>query len=201
MFIQTSHRLDTIRINIDIEMPYMPCDVIGMDVEDSIGNRIQDYYGELHKNRMDEDGNYLSVETWKEKNESRRAILDKIKRELKENQGCRIAGFIEVVRVPGNFGISHHAFVDILNALNSEDIYLDNSFKINHLSFGTKADMDSIKKRFPDTDIRHPLDGYEVDKRKGDLMKHMRVGFFLNAVPSEFEADHGVGDVFTTEAF
>ena len=43
--------------------------------------------------------------------------------------------------------------------------------------------------------------GYEVDKRKGDLTKHMRVGFFLNAVPSEFEADHGVGDVFTTEAF
>ena len=29
----------------------------------------------------------------------------------------------------------------------------------------------------------------------------MRVGFFLNAVPSEFEADHGVGNIFTTEAF
>ena len=33
------------------------------------------------------------------------------------------------------------------------------------------------------------------------MQKHMRVGFFLNAVPSEFEADHGIGDVFTTEAF
>ena len=29
----------------------------------------------------------------------------------------------------------------------------------------------------------------------------MKVGFFLNAVPSEFEADHAVGGIFTTEAF
>ena len=90
---------------------------------------------------MDENGDYISVESWKEKNESRKVILDKIKKELKENQGCRIAGFIEVVRVPGNFHISHHAFGDLLNALNAEEIYLDNSFRINHLSFGTKADM------------------------------------------------------------
>ena len=40
MFIQTSHKLDTIRVNLDIDMPYMPCDVIGVDVEDSIGNHI-----------------------------------------------------------------------------------------------------------------------------------------------------------------
>jgi hypothetical protein len=40
MFIQTSHKLDTIRVNLDIDMPFMPCDVIGVDVEDSIGNHI-----------------------------------------------------------------------------------------------------------------------------------------------------------------
>ena len=61
--------------------------------------------------------------------------------------------------------------------------------------------MQSIANRFPDTDLRHTLDGFEYDKKKSDLSKHMRVGFFLNAVPSEFEADHGVGNLFTTEAF
>ena len=122
----------------------MPCDVVGVDVEDSIGNHIQDYYGELHKHRIDSDGENLSVETWKEKNENRRKLLDKIKVEVEEGQGCRIEGFIDVVRVPGNFHISHHAFGDILQALNREDIHLDNSFKINHLSFGTKQDMENI---------------------------------------------------------
>ena len=29
----------------------------------------------------------------------------------------------------------------------------------------------------------------------------MRVGFFLNSVPSEFESDHALGNTFVTEAF
>ena len=44
-------------------MPYMPCDVIGIDVEDSIGNIMQDHYGHLTKHRIDPDGTYLSIET------------------------------------------------------------------------------------------------------------------------------------------
>ncbi len=75
---------------------------------------------------------------------------------------------------------------------------LDNTFTINHLSFGEIADMTKIAARFPDTDIRNPLDGFKQKKGKNNKM---RVGFFLNAVPSEFEADHGIGNIFTTETF
>ena len=84
VYIQTSHRLDTIRVNIDIDLPYMPCDVIGIDVEDSIGNHIQDYYGELHKHRLSSSGESLSIESWKEKNDNRREVFERIKRELDE---------------------------------------------------------------------------------------------------------------------
>ena len=107
-------------------------------------------------------------------------------------------GFLEVIRIPGNFHVAHHAFSDILGALHAEGIELDNSFKINHLSFGDLKDKQAIAERFPDTDIRNPLDGFE--REKGDA-KNMRVGFFLNAVPSEFEADHALGNTFVTEAF
>ena len=58
--------------------------------------------------------------------------------------------------------------------------------------------MKKIRARFPDYDIRDPLDHFK--REKGDNKK-MRVGFFLNAVPSEFEADHAYGSLFTTEAF
>lgn len=34
-------------------MPLMPCDIIGVDVEDKFGNEIKDYYGELRKYRLD----------------------------------------------------------------------------------------------------------------------------------------------------
>jgi len=45
-------------------MPKMPCDVIGLTLEDQMGNRVSDYYGELKKHRIDKKGNELSVETW-----------------------------------------------------------------------------------------------------------------------------------------
>ena len=56
MLIQTSHASDNFHINIDIEMPRMPCDVISLDVEDSMGYHVVDYYGEMVKTRMSVDG-------------------------------------------------------------------------------------------------------------------------------------------------
>ena len=41
-----------------------------------------------------------------------------------------------------------------------EGLYIDNSFTINHFSFGSKADFASIKHHYPGTDIQHPLDGF-----------------------------------------
>ena len=66
--IQSSHDTDTFHINIDVTMPRMPCDVIGLNLQDSMGNQVSDYYGELHKHRLDKDGKELSIETWQEKN-------------------------------------------------------------------------------------------------------------------------------------
>jgi len=105
-----------------------------------------------------------------------------------------------VQRVPGNFHIAHHAFPDIMSAIDRMGIKLDNSFKINHLSFGEKARFDKIKGRFPDTDIQHPLDGYAVN-RDDNLDAKMRSTFFIKAVPSIFESDFGFGDWFATEVF
>ena len=68
--------------------------------------------------------------------------------------------------------------------MNSAGFKLDNSFKINHLSFGQKVAFDKIAKSFPDMDVEHPLDGFEVERPEGTDM--MRAGFFLKAVPSVF---------------
>lgn len=107
IFTQASHAQDTFKINIDIVLPKMPCDIIGLGLEDQLGNVISDYYGELHKHRLSKEGESLSIESWKEKNENRKLIADRIEAEMKAGQGCRLEGFIETRRAPGNFHISH----------------------------------------------------------------------------------------------
>lgn len=111
--IQSSHDSDKFHINMDIVMPFMPCDVVALTVEDQMQNRVSDYYGELHKHRLTKDGEEISVETWEEKNQNRQVVADRIEQELKDGQGCRLSGFIDAVRVPGNFYISHSGFGDI----------------------------------------------------------------------------------------
>ena len=53
LFISTSHKEDTLHANIDITFPLVPCDIIGLNLRDSLGNQINDYYGQLHKHRLD----------------------------------------------------------------------------------------------------------------------------------------------------
>ena len=76
--IQSSHDSDKFHINLDIVMPYMPCDVIGLTLEDQMNNRVTDYYGELHKHRLNSDGEELSIETWEEKSANRQEVANRI---------------------------------------------------------------------------------------------------------------------------
>ena len=106
IYIGTSHKSDVFHANIDITFPYMPCDVIGLNLRDSLENYVNDYYGEVHKHRLAADGTDLGVESWAEKNEKRSAQKDRVREEFKAGQGCRFEGFMELNRVPGNFYIS-----------------------------------------------------------------------------------------------
>jgi len=85
LVLATTHGADKFRINMNIEFPNLPCDIISLDVEDSMGYHVTDYYGELHKERLSVDGETLSTESWSEKNSVRRELIDRVKKELDEN--------------------------------------------------------------------------------------------------------------------
>ena len=84
LFIGTSHKADLFHANIDITFPYVPCDIIGLNLRDSLENTVYDYYGELHKHRIDKDGNEVSVETWDEKNSYTGEVFERALKEFKE---------------------------------------------------------------------------------------------------------------------
>lgn len=80
----------------------------------------------------------------------------------------------------------------------------DNSFVINHISFGEKTDFARIRNRFPDTDLSNPVDGIKFDQPQDT--KHLKVLFYLKAVPSIFESDSLLGETLlgkwlSTEVF
>ena len=139
----------------------MPCDVIGLTIEDQMGNSVEDVDGDLKKHRLDMNGVELSVETFQEKNDERQVIADRVEKELNEKQGCRISGFVEALRVPGLIMISHNALEDIVLYMMINGYTFDNSFEINHLSFGSMADFEAISRSFPDAGVMHPLDGFK----------------------------------------
>ena len=84
LFISTSHKADTFHANIDITFPYIPCDVIGLNLRDSLENVVNDYYGEIHKHRIDSSGNDLGVETWGEKTSDRGQVRDRTLAEFRD---------------------------------------------------------------------------------------------------------------------
>ena len=59
--------------------------LVNLEVEDSMGYNVTDYYGELHKERLSVDRETLSTESWNEKNSVRRELIDRVKKELDES--------------------------------------------------------------------------------------------------------------------
>ena len=125
LFVSTRHQADTFHANIDITFSKVPCDIIGLNSHDALGNQKNDVQGDLRKHRLDSNGNSLSVETWDEKSATRQEIRDRTQKEIRENQGCRFEGFIELKRVPGQFYISTFDFSDILSNLAMQGFTLD----------------------------------------------------------------------------
>lgn len=82
LIIDTSHRDDFVNVNLDIIFPRMPCDILGLDVEDILGTHKTDVMGELYKKRLDSKGKVISTESAHDKEESRAKIRDRAKKEL-----------------------------------------------------------------------------------------------------------------------
>jgi len=50
---------ETIRINMDITLPYVPCHVVSLDIMDIMGKHEVHRGGNLLQNRLDSNGNVL----------------------------------------------------------------------------------------------------------------------------------------------
>lgn len=81
---------------------------------------------------------------------------------LKDQEGCKLRGYVFINKVPGNFHISGHHYPQVFQHLYLTGHRLDFTHKINHLSFGNLGDINHIKNHFGDR-FKFELDGRHVD--------------------------------------
>ena len=60
MLVDISHHDDRLNINIDLEFPRMPCDLMSLDITDIMGTHVVDIGGSLYKKRLGSNGEFLS---------------------------------------------------------------------------------------------------------------------------------------------
>jgi len=121
----------TIRININITVPAVPCAVVSLDAQDVMGGHIVDVGGELHKVRIDRWGKRV-VDAKGVPLPSEGAGVDITDQ---KGEGCNLSGFMIVKRVPGNFHVSAHAHANLL-LLFFPNKPMNLSHVIHNLSFG-----------------------------------------------------------------
>jgi len=172
MFIDESKTEEKLQINLDITLPAMPCELLSFDAQDVMGSHEVDAHGNLFKERLTSKGDVIAKE---EISGSRYGAfssltrhfsfsydnqdVDRIKKMIHSGEGCRVAGFVKVNKVPGNVHLSTYSHSYIFGSLYQETKNINISHRVNHVSFGVDTDIGYVKKNFKGTGIVSPLDG------------------------------------------
>ncbi|CAI2375800.1 unnamed protein product [Moneuplotes crassus] len=183
-------------INIDIDFPATPCDVISLDIQDEMGSHMVDVGDSLRKIRKnvkkDENGltpKELSDIVQGAMGFSEKTILEEFKRAqvaFETGEGCSLKGYISVNRVPGNFHIGSHAYMQLLGMLGQQ---INLTHTINHLSFGRKRVIKSIESKFQDkVGELTPLNGHKVVSEELGTSTNYQ----LNLVPTRYRDNLGL---------
>jgi hypothetical protein len=176
---QTSH----IKVNLEIRMPKVPCHMLSVDQEDSVGNHRMDISDTIGKIKINKGDAQVRIE-----NLHQRGFidLDNVVRAINEDQGCMILGHVPISKVPGDIHISHHNYADIFDYLKNERKDLFSKISLNHkvvkLSFGDKEINKKILSRFgfhEDT-FHAELPSFEGDNKKSNY------DYFIKLIPHLF---------------
>jgi len=122
---------EKLHINLDITLYKAPCSILSLDIVDVTGVHVVDIEGKLHKYRLDKTGKEIGMLTHIDENsyaeidanhgteEHKNSVkgmtltekvFDNAKNELKNEEGCKLSGFVFINKVPGNFHISGHHY-------------------------------------------------------------------------------------------
>lgn len=169
-------------------MPKLPCHIISVDVEDSIGSHVEDLEGTLKKNVIDSRGNILEVIDPKTRTHDPMEVMAKTLEDMDNQKGCNLKGTLIVNKINGNFHISSHSYAEAVMLVVQKNRLLDFEHKINHLSFGAEDHISRIKKLTGGYNLS-PLDkiGESIHpSNHGGHLHHTHTTYYLDIMKTRY---------------
>lgn len=204
MFIDESRTEEKLQININVTLPAMPCELLSFDAQDVMGSHEVDAHGHLFKDRLTSKGDVIATEEMKGSHYGASSGLtrhfsfgydnqdvDRIRKMINSGEGCRVAGWVKVNKVPGNVHLSTYSHSYLFGSLYQEARNINISHRVEHLSFGVDTDISYVTKNFKDTGIVSPLDGVEqiaLAKKEGSGIDTAIYEYYTKVVPTTYRA-------------
>lgn len=202
MFIDESKTEEKIQINMDITFPVMPCELLSFDAQDVMGSHEVDAHGNLYKERLTSKGDVIAREEMKGSHYGASSGLtrhfsfnydntdmDRIRKMIHSGEGCRVAGYVRVNKVPGNVHLSTYSHSYLFGSLYQETKNMNISHQIKHVSFGTDTDISYVKAHFNGTGIVSPLDGVTqivAERKEGSYLDSAIFEYYTKVVPTTY---------------
>lgn len=184
---------EKIIVNLDIDLVHLPCSLVSIDIEDVLQSHTQEIKGKILKYPLDsslkisgEEKKYSALDNDENMNE---VEYEKIKKQIKKGEGCKLKGFMEIDAVPGSFSFSSSTYGHTMQKLAQEGFLKNNEINldhvINHLMFGHFEHPEYIQKHFSKelSKLSVSLDGHKKIKKEKEPQVYV---YYLKIVPCSF---------------
>ena len=193
MYVDKNRGSDNVKVNIDIEFPNLPCDLLSIEIKNNLGLNVRNIEGNLTKyslnNKHEIIGNkpYALESLGKfghDHDHIAQPDFESIKTQIKNQEGCKLKGEFYIDAVPGTFIISPKAFSYIIGLLRKEGITKVNvEHDIKELYFGERISKFRLFV-FPNAySLMHTL---KNKKRINDKLP-MAYQYYLKIVPTKYQ--------------
>ena len=181
MYVDVNRGADKLKVNIDIDIDHIPCDLLAILTADALGERSSDIKGEILKSRLDKRGRILDTKKY----EIAEPNYNKIKTESNNDEGCNLKGYFFVDAVPGSFLITSGFYGGTVQRLSIEGGFKINAqHKINEISFGETNERHHIWSNFGKNIAKLSYSLNNMKKKYEQLTSVYQ--YYLKIVPTKY---------------
>ena len=180
MYVDVNRGEDKLKVNIDINIEHLPCDLLTILTADALGEKTSEINGEIFKSRLDKNGKKLD----EKKYEVNEVNYLKVKNEMQNEEGCNLRGFFYVDAVPGSFQITagYHGHT-VQQLANDRVLKLNTQHTIKELYFGENKKL-QIWRKFGRQISKL---SYSLNNIKKKYDPNARIyQYYLKVVPTKF---------------